>query len=34
MLMRLGFTLQLPHPQHLKKADPSDREAFQKNWLK
>src|ERR1044071_8316897 len=34
LLRRLGFTLQVPRPQHRKKASASEQEAFKKSWLK
>jgi transposase len=33
-IRRLGFTLQLPRPQHRRKASPAEQEAFKKSWLK
>ena len=33
-MRRLGFTLQLPRPQHRKKASPDQQAAFKKSWLK
>ena len=33
-MLRLGFTLQVPRPQHRKKAGADEQEAFKKSWLK
>lgn len=33
-IRRLGFTLQVPRPQHHRKASPTEQEAFKKNWTK
>jgi transposase len=33
-MRRLGFSLQVPRPQHRRKATPDEQEAFKKSWLR
>lgn len=33
-MRRLGFTLQVPRPQHRRRASPDQQEAFKKSWHK